>query len=170
MGCEKEVIFHESGRDLYYVDKNGEIFLLDDSKKIKVEQYIQSPDLLKNTINETNIVNWDGLDFKIDFLLKYIDGNCHYRITIKNNNSNKWIETDSYKRINDDTGTLLNIDLVEEDKFPIERINIEHNRDLTTNIVDGDETVGYRYVGKIIMSKNNFSKIRSINVLTQIGK
>ena len=33
MGCEKEVKFHESGRDLYYVDKNGEIFLLDDSTK-----------------------------------------------------------------------------------------------------------------------------------------
>ncbi len=172
MGCEKEVKFYESGYNHYYVDKNGEIFLLKDSKKIKVEQHTIPPEkfLINDKINETKNVNWGGLDFKLGILLKYIDETCHYRITLNNNSSDKWIETDSYKRITKDTGTLFSLDLVEEDRFPIGTIDIQHTRDLNSNIISGDDYTGFTYLGEKTMSKDTFSRIKSIEIGTQIEK
>tara|TARA_B100000315_G_scaffold250070_1_gene282302 strand:- start:570 stop:1202 length:633 start_codon:yes stop_codon:yes gene_type:complete len=191
LGCQQEGSFHEVRGDVFFVDKKGNVFVLDERessiKKIKVETFNDPlPTLLINDkITKTKIVNWDRLNFQIDVLLKYVGGTCHYRVTIKQRdkvinlqevlpgsdepNDIKWSDTDSYKRIINNEGSLLTVKLVEEDNFTLKEIRLVYNEgNMITKVNSGGDYIGFEFEGSMNLSKDLFSKITDIRITTNI--
>ena len=193
LGCQREVSFHEIDDVLFTVDKNGDVYHIDKRgssiKKIKVETFNDPlPTLLINDkITKTKIVNWDGLNFQIDVLLKYVGETCHYRVNIKQKdkvinlqevlpgsdepNDIKWIDTDSYKRIINNEGSLLTVKWVEEDNFTLKEIRLVYQEgNMTTTVNSGGDIIGFEFEGSMNLSKDLFSKITNIRTPTTIDQ
>jgi hypothetical protein len=168
VGCEKELKLQEVGRNVYYFNKESELFIVDDEFQKKVETLFSEP-MVKNKFTLDKNIGWDGLDLKSKVIVKYIEGECHFNVKLsKNKLTSNFENTSTYKRIKNDSNTLVIIELREEDNFLIKKIEVSHSKHLLNTFVDSNSVTGFNYGGEVSISENLFKKVKSIDLSTSI--
>jgi hypothetical protein len=83
-GCDKpQTKFYEKGGKTYFVDKKGEVYIINGTSKIKIEDYVETyEEPFQKNKNFTHLIDWDkSTNLRFDMRFKYID-NVFYEITI----------------------------------------------------------------------------------------
>ena len=103
---------------------------MDDEFQKKVDTQFSVP-IVKNKFTLDKTIGWDGLVLESKIVVKYIEGDCHFNVKLsKNKLTSNFENTSTYKRIINDSNTLVSIQLKEEDNFLIKEIEVSHSKHL----------------------------------------
>ena len=166
VGCNKpEPKFYEKGGKTYFVDNKGEVYIIDGTSKIKIEDYVE-PSFDDKKIYEDEIT-WGDLNIKYTVTLKYFSSKLKYRIFMSDIDGKEIGETDWFNRITSHSSYSEPFILSPRtgDNFPI--LNIEFGQDYT-RINDDGKILKLRYEGSKILSKEEFNLIGRVSIQTRL--
>ena len=168
-GCSKpETQLYEQGGNTYFVDKNGEIYIIQGTSKIKVEDYIEPyVPPFKEKLSFTEKVTHDNLNLSFDCKFRFMD-KIHYEINIRPIDGENFENTTDYDRIDRDTGNLFIINFKTDDGFEIYQVKL--NRDDYRRVsTSGGVITGIKFVGTFSMSKENYNLIDNILISSSVN-
>jgi len=160
IGCDKESKFTEVGDKVYYEDKEGKIFYLNDDMMIEIKEFneelITSPKFQKTKF-------WDGYKFIV--LLKYIDNKCFYRISLEFTDPH-FKDNKLYKSILDSTDEIFNFIFTDSDYFELKSKSLYGRKKVNkVRKKDGfNEIYGFEWDGTTKMTKDVFQNIENFTV------
>ena len=113
IGCEKqETKFFEKNGNTYFQDKEGEVYIIEGTKKIRIDDYIEPyVPPFNEKLQFSKEVTWSGLNVNLDCRFRYID-NVVYECIVSDIDRDDIEKTDSYNIIYNDSGTTFKINFL----------------------------------------------------------
>jgi len=164
-GCSKpETKFYEKSGKTYFVDKDGDIFIIEGTSKVRIEDYVEPVIPIFNDYKTyTYEVKWNELNLLYDTKIKYIDDDVSYQVRIKDIDGEQFDKTDYYEKVSDSSNRGI-LKFVTSEGFDIYRLDLDGLG--TKTLDDNSELIGFTYTGSFSLSKEKFTLIENFQVLT----
>ncbi len=164
-GCNKpEPKFYEKDGKTYFVDKEGDIYIIQGTSKIRIEEYVEPviPKFIDYKSYE-NKVDINGLNLLYNVNIKYLDDEVFYRVIISDIDDKNFEETPKYMSIinNSNLGFLT---FMTQDKFEIYNEVLSKDDMVKINNISNDSLSSLRISGKFYLSKEKFSLIERLTI------
>jgi len=164
-GCNKpEPKFYEKDGKTYFVDKEGDIYIIQGTSKIRIEEYVEPviPKFIDYKSYE-NKVDINGLNLLYNVNIKYLDDEVLYRVVISDIDDKNFEETPKYKYIIDHSN-LGFLTFWTGDGFEMYKEVLSTDDMVRLSRFYNDSFSGLEISGKFYLSKEKFSLIERLTI------